>query len=370
MPFGARKPYTELFEAVQHELVREAATGEEGKYKGFVNNAYLNDLPAVLPEGYIKKTGYIVTAADYTTGTVTVGTGTSNIIGSSTSWTSANSEGFYINVSGYNTRYRMTFDAGTSLTFQDSLTWTESSGTGLSYTLFKERYALPSDFNYMVRDNPEDPNVVFRYLNGVKIFLDPWTNEEFDRNFSSNIGSAHAYTTKWAVGSTYLYIQSNPDVSENIGFEYIPVLTGMRELTTGTATFTTGTALVLTSNASMTASLDTSRTMVIRNDADGTGSSSRWFQIASYANGSVATLSNAFSGTTGSGQSYTVSEISQWPARFDDVIMYKTAWLTDPDGNQAEKFLALYEDAINMEIVTESRRKRSYTFKSYPGQRN
>lgn len=368
-PFGARKPFTELFETVQHELVREAASGEEGKYKGFTNSIYLNDLHAALPESYIRKTGYILTAADYTTGTITVGTGTSNIIGSSTSWTSANSDGFFIKPEGSDSIYRMTFAAGTSLTFQNSLTWTESSGTGLTYTLFKERYALPSDFNYMAKDNPDDPNVVFTYVNGVKAYLTPWTNEEFDRNFTSTVGSVHAYTTRWVQGTIYLQVQSNPDIAENIGFSYIPTLTGLRELTTGTATLTTGTSLVLTSNASITSSLDTSRTLVFRNDADGTGSGSLWFQISSIANGSVATLSSSFTGATGSGINYTISEVSEWPARFDDSIMYKAAWMADPDGKQAEKFLSLYNDAVNAENMNESRRKRSYTFKSFPGQR-
>lgn len=358
-----------MVEVVQSELVREAASGEEAKYKGVINQTYINDIHLLLPERYIKKTGYIRTVADYTTGTVTVGSGTSNFIGSSTSWTSANSDGMYIQVNGYDTLYRVTYAAGTSLTFQDSLTWTEDSGTGLSYVLFKERYALPSDFNYMAKDNPDNPNTVFTYINGVKSYLTPVNNEEFDRNFTSAVGSLHTYTVKYISSSPYLYLQANPDIAENIGFEYIPIVTHLRELTTGTATVTTGTSLVLTSNASMTASLDTSRTLVFRNDADGTGSNSMWHQIASVTNSSVATLSNAFSGTSGSGITYTISEISQWPSRFDDTIMYKAAWIVDPDGKQSDKFKGLYQESIETEQNTESKRKRTYTFKQFPGMR-
>src|SRR3990167_7376599 len=182
-----RRPFTEIFESIQNELVREGATGEEGKYRGFVNQVYLNDLPSILPEKYIRKKGYITTVADYTAGTVTVGSGTSNIIGSSTSWTSANSDNFNIKVDGFNRIYRMTFDAGTSLTFQNSLTWVESSGAGASYRLIQNRYSLASDFSYMVADDVDDPNVVSFMLNGAEVFIPPVDNDEYERQYTDQV---------------------------------------------------------------------------------------------------------------------------------------------------------------------------------------
>ena len=369
MPISGRKTFTELFETLQNELVREAASGEESKYKGIVNQVYLNELPAMLPETYLKKDAFVLTAADYTTGTVTVGTGTTNMIGSSTSWTAANSSNFLIDVSGYNQTYRMTFSTGTSLTFQDSLAWTEASGSGLGYTLFQNRYVLPTDFSYMVKDSPDSPNVVYRYLNNVKIFLTPWTNEEYDRQFTSNIGTIFAYTVKWVSGSAYLYVASNPDDADNVGYSYIPVLTQLRELTSGTATLTTGTSLVLTSAADMTVSLDTSRVLYARNDADGTGSASQWFKISTVANATVATLSSSFRGTSGTGITYTISEISQWPERFDNIILYKSAWIVDVDKNQVAKWSTLLNDSLSASLTTESKRKRGWTLKNFPGMR-
>ena len=159
--------------------------GIPGKYQGFVNQVYLNELPSILPEEYIRKQGYITTVANYTTGTVTVGSGTSNIIGSSTSWTSANSDGLNIKVGGFNHIYRMTFAAGTSLTFQDSLTWTESSGTGNSYSLFQNRYSLASDFSYIVADDEDDPNAVSYMLNGNEIFIPPMDNDEYNHQYNN-----------------------------------------------------------------------------------------------------------------------------------------------------------------------------------------
>lgn len=373
MPIDGRKPFSELFESVQNELIREAAIGEESKYKGIINQVYINDLPAVLPERYIKREAFITTVGDYSTGTVTVGTGTVNIVGSSTSWTSANSDDFNIRVGSTDQTYRVTFDVGTSLIFQQSLAWTTSSGSGLTYRLFQDRYQLASDFSYMAKDDPQEPNIVYVYLNAVKTFLTPWTNEEYDRQFTANINTLHAYTVKWTSNTPYLQVQSNPDNVQNVGYSYIPHIVQLRELTTGTATISgaSGTSLVLTTNASMTVSLDTARTLYVRNDDDGTGSASVWAQIVTVTDATVATLSSAqsFAITSGAGLTYTISEISEWPSRFDDIIMYKTAWIADPDSVQAEKWSTLVNDALSTELTVETKRKRQSGLKNFPGLR-
>ena len=372
-PVSGRKPFQEMVEVLQNELIREAATGEEPKYKGIINNVYVNDLPAVLPERYIKKDAFVVTIADYTTGTVTV-TSATNIVGAGTTWTAANSSNLNIAVSGYNQVYRMNYVAAGSLDFQAGLAWTEATGSGLSYALFQDRYALASDFSYMVKDDPTNPNVVFTFINGVKTFLNPWSNEDFDRNFTATVSTLHAYTVKWTSGSPYLHVQSNPDSAENVGYAYIPRITQLRELTTGTATISgaSGTSLVLTFNASMTTSLDTACSLYIRNDADGTGSASVWGLIATVTNGSVATISsvNSLAITSGAGLTYTISEISEWPARFDDVIMHKAAWVADPDSMQGQKWATLVNDALGTELTIETKRKRGHTLRHFPGQRS
>ena len=371
-PVSGRKPFTEMYESLQNELIREAASSEDSKYKGIINQVYVNDMPSILPERYIKKDAFVTTVADYTTGTVTV-TSATNIVGASTVWTAANSSNLIIAVSGYNQSYRMNYVAAGSLDFQAGLAWTESSGSGLGYTLFQDRYSLASDFAYMAKDDPEEPNVVFVFLNGVKTFLTPWSNQDYDRNFTTSVSTLHAYTVKWTSGSPYLHVQSNPDSVENVGYSYIPNITQLRELTTGTATISgaSGTSLVLTSNASMTASLDTARTLYVRNDANGTGSASVWGKLVTVTNGSVATIDStqSISLTSGAGLTYTISEISEWPARFDDVIMHKAAWIADPDSVQGEKWASLLNDALGTELMVETKRKRGYTLKHFPGRR-
>ena len=366
----SRRPFVEIAEVAQIELVREAASGEKGKYEGLVNQIYSQDLPGVLPENFIKKEAYLTLVADYTVGTVTIGTGTTNIIGSGTSWTSANSEGRLIQISGKDQIYRMTFTAGTDLAFQDSLTWTASSGSGLTYTLYTDRYTLASDFSHMLADDPDDPHVVYRYLGGNKVYLDPLSEEEFNKNDSSAVGMPYGYQMRWIKETAYLYITLAADSAEIIGYSYIPQLTTLTEYTTGTATFTTGTAVIGAGSPSWLVNVTTgTNTYYIRNDADGTGSNSKWGKISSVANATALTLSSAWAYTSGTGITYTISEISKWPSRFDDAILYKTALILDPDNVQNEKWNGVYLDAIGIDKGREARRNQTSRLKSFPGLR-
>jgi hypothetical protein len=369
MPIAGRRPFSENVEVAQKELVREQAPGEEPKYQGMVNQIYSNDLPQILPELFIKKEAYVTLVADYTVGTVTVGTGTSNIIGTSTSWTSAVSDGFLIRVGSADVVYRMNFANSVSLTFQDSLTWIASSGTGLSYTLFKDRYALPSDFGSMIVDDPEEPHVVYRYVDGQKLFLNQMNEEMFEQQ-ANVVGTPYAYCVKWIKETPYLYLTLAADSVEIVGYSYIPQLTTLTEYTSGTVTFTASTAVIATTAASWAVNVTTgTSTYYIRNDADGTGSSSKWAKILSVANATALTLESTWGFTTGAGQTYTIAEISKWPARFDDAMLYKTALIVDPDNLNVNKWNSIYLDAIGMDKAQETRRSSSSTFKAFPGLR-
>ena len=358
-----------MVEITQNELVREAASNQESKYWGFINQVYGHDLPSLLPEDYIKKEGFINLVSQYTTGTVTVGSGTTLIQGASTVWTSAH-EDYWIKVGGYDRIYRVSFSDDTLLTSKNSLSWIGASGSGLTYTLFQDKYALASDFAYMTEDDPEDPNVVSRYVSNAQLFLDPKSNDEFERNFNGIVGDLWGYTVKWISELPYLFTLSAPSTADILRYWYIPQLTTLTEYTTGTVTFTTGTA-VIGSGTSWLANVDTaSNIYFIRNDADGTGSASKWTRILSVGTNTAITLSTAFQYTSGAGITYTISEISKWPARFDDAILYKAALIADPDNVQVKKWTGLYSEAIALDKTVETRRSKVSQFKEFFGKRN
>ncbi len=368
MSVNGRRPFTEMVEVVQSELVREAATNQEAKFMGFINQVYLNELPAVLPEDYIKKEAFITLVAEYTTGTVTVGSGTSGVQGATTSWTSAHT-GYMFLADGFDRLYRVTFSADTLLTFQNSLSWIGGTGSGLSYSLFQDRYSLPSDFAYMIADDPEEPCVVSRYANGAQLFLDPLNNDDFERNMHGIVGDVWAYTVKWISELPYIMVLSAPSAGDILRYYYIPQLTTLTEYTTGTATFTTGTAVVFAGGALLTGNIDTSANQYyIRNDADGTGSASKWVKITA-GSGTALTLASAWGFSSGSGQTYTISEISKWPARFDDAIIYKASAIADPDNVQVKKWGELYQEAVSFDRSVENKRKNVRSMKEFFGMR-
>lgn len=369
MPIGARRPFSEIFEVAQTELVREASSNSQAKYMGCVNQVYMNEMPALLPERYLRKEGFITTTAAYSAGTITVASNSTTVLGASTSWTSANSDGMYLNVNGYNRLYRVSFTNSTILTLNNSLTWIGASGSGQTYTLIQDRYSLASDFMYMCQDNPEDPNIVSYMVNGYRIFLTPATNDEYDRTIVPTTSTAFSkYTVKFDTsGAPSLYIWPFPLNVDIISYFYMPILTAMTEYTTGTVTLTTGTAVV--GNSTLFTALNTANTYFIRNDADGTGSASVWTQIATVGGASALTLASNFSGTSGTGIIYTISEISKWPARFDDAMLYKTCLIVDPDGVQSPKWTSLYTEAIGLEKTVESKRKRDSKLRSFSGER-
>ena len=371
MPIDGRIPFTEIVEQCQVELIRERAPAEESKYQGTVNRIYSNDLPGILPELFIKKEAFFTLVADDTVGTVTVGTGTSNIIGVGTSWTSSQTDSL-LKVNGFDVIYRVTFAASTSLTFNDSLTWIGSSGTGNTYTLFKDRYQLPSDFSHLIADDSCDPHVVYRWVGGKKIFMDLLSEEEFERNDAVNIGTPYAYYVKWIKEIPYLYITLSADSAEIVGYSYIPQLTTLSEYTTGTITFTTGTAVILaTGTVAWTSTVSTgTNTYYIRNDTDGSGSGSKWTKINTVVSNTQLTLSSAWAYTSGTGQTYTISEISKWPSRFDDAMIYRTCAIIDPDNVNIQKWNNLYIEAVGLDRSEESHRSQTREFKSWPGLRN
>jgi hypothetical protein len=368
MGINGRRPFTEIFEVIQGELVREAASNQEDKFKGLINQVYLNELPSILPEDYIKKEGFITLFSEYTTGTVTVGSGTTGVKGASTSWTSA-LDNFLLSVGGFNRVQRMTYSADTQLNFQNSLSWVEGSGTALSYSLYQDRYQLPSDFSYMISDDPEDPCVVSRYVGNSQLFLDPLNNDEFERQFNGVIGDLWAYTVKWVAETPYILTLSAPSAGDILRYWYIPQLTTLIEYTAGTITLTTTTA-VIGAGMLWTANINTAlNTYYIRNDADGSGSASKWYKILTVVNDTAMTLSSAFGGTTGTGQSYTISEVSKWPARFDDAILYKVALIADPDNVQSKKWEGLFSEAIGLKRISENKRAMIKPFKEFFGKR-
>ncbi len=205
-------------------------------------------------------------------------------------------------------------------------------------------------------------------VNGYRVFLRPETNDNYNRIVVPTTSAFFSsYTQKWDAGIAYLHLYSFPLNVDVISYWYMPVLTAMTEYTTGTITLTTGTAVV--GSGTLFTSINSANTFYLRNDADGTGSASQWYLISSFNSDTSITLGSPFAGTSGSGATYTISEISKWPSRFDDAMLFKTCLMMDPDNVQSPKWTTLYTESINLDKGVESKRKRDTTLKSFFGMR-
>ena len=354
MPKINRVPFTELFERVQNELVRDKSTNSatEYKYKGAVNEVYMNDLVLLLEQDLLRKQAYVSTIADYSTGTITAAAAASAATGASTAWTSANSNDSLLKANGEDHWYRVAYSSSTSLTLSSPSAWVDTAVSAGDYRLIFDRYALASDFSYMCIDDVHEPECVYRMSGGSPAFLTPLDPGQYDTKFHFTHGTPGEYTVKRIAGSPYIYLNPAPTDAEALFYNYIPALTAMSEYTTGTITTlaAAGTAVTGSGTAwSTTSNIDTSAyTYYFRIDADGVGSESQWYLISSADSATGITLATGYGGTAiSSGTStYTISRISQWPARVDAAMIYGAAMKVEPSNPDKKVWAEMFSTKI------------------------
>jgi hypothetical protein len=339
-----RVPFMQMVEVVRNEWVRDKARAE-AIYKSNINMAYTNLLPLVVDEEHLRKESFITTVADYSTGTVDIAAAGTTIDkgDTATSWTSANSNGALFKEDDNDLVARVDYTSPTQLTFQNSLAWPHSAVDEGSYRLVFDRYALASDYGHMMQDMYNDGQVVYYYTSGGVFALDPLTAAEFTKNFYFTHGTPSEYTVKkdFASDTNYLYINP-PDTSTRIiYYNYIPTLDNMEEFT-GTATFAATTAVVGSGTTWATQLDATAYDYYIRNDADGTGGESVWAKISSVTDNTNIVLTAAFTGTTGAGQTFTISKSSKYPRGLDRAIMALGAYIADPDPDMKTHWSNIY----------------------------
>lgn len=364
----AKIPYTELFERLKDELIRDRTKNVaevETKYKGFINDAYL-DFIGILDEDYIRKTATITTKAPYTTGTAYGTLAGTTITGISTAWTSALTNGSLFKLASHNTVYRVNYSSGTELTLVQPSAWIEATvalADADTYRILFDRYALASDFSHIVMDDVEEPEAVYSWSansGASRFFLRPKDFGQYQKEFNFTSAQASGFPAQYSVnyvnGLPYMYIWPCDSTSRAIFYQYIPQITPMQEVT-GTAACTTATTAV-TTDTDITSYLNTAETWYIRFDGDGAGSNSKWYEIASYSGTSI-TLSTALLEASKSGSAYTLCNASKWPARFDKAIIYGAALLADPNAQDAARWMQVYGTIVPRQKAIDGTRRLS-----------
>lgn len=362
-----RLPFTELFERLQSEVIRDVASNptSEYKYKGVINDTYMTELMLLLPEDYLRTQASIITIADYSTGTVDISAAGTTVDEGDTamSLTSAISNDFLFKEDDNDLIARVDYTSGTQLTFQDDLTWPHSAVDEGTYRIVLDRYELASDFSHMCEDNVDKPECVYYPYGGGRAYLKPLDNGEYDRKFSFTHGTPGEYTVKWIKGSPYLYINPPDTTTRRIFYNYIPILAPMTEYTTGYLTTLSADPTVVSSGSiwNVTSNIDTDTyTYYFRRDSDGTGAESVWYKVSSITSATELELTANYAGTAltsgTSTDTYTISRISRWPAKFDTIIMYLAALKIDPENKDAARWQGIVNQLIPLHRAVEAKR--------------
>ncbi len=342
-----RIPFTEMVERLQKDFARDN-TASEDKFAGRINDTYSIDIPSQIDWRHLRKTSYITTTADYSTGSITV-TGTT-VTGTDTAWTSANSNNMLFKVDGYDEVYRVTYSAGTTLTLDR--TWIGDAITSsTNYQLYQDRYTLASDYDRLILD----PNKSIYYWDeGQPVYLYYKDPDEFEALQDDEVNDPEFYTIKWINGDPYLFISPCDGDSRTIHYVYLPVLKRLSEYTTGTVTSLANGGTAVTGSGTDFDGFVTDTTnydYYLRMDRDGTGAGSKWYKISSASSNTSMTLSDAYVGTTiSTGLVYTISMVSQLPPGLDLAIIYGAALVSSADKSnvaQAKVWAGIYDRLVN-----------------------
>jgi len=352
--------FSELVERCQKELIRDSAIGDsaEAKYMGRINDVYLTDLPSQIDWRHIRKIASITTTADYSTGTIALVNGSTSVTGTSTVWTSANSNNMLIKASGYNEIYRATYVSSTSLTLDRE--WVEATDTSETYTLFQDRYAIASDFDRMILDRDK---AVYYYNGGNKVYLTYKTIDEFEANQTYQYNDPINYTIKWVSGDPYILVNPPDTKARTLYYTYMPALNKMEEYDTGTITTLANAGTAVTGSGTDFDGFVTDTSAYdyyFRIDGDGIGSASKWYKIASADSDTGITLSDTYAGVAiAAGTStYTISVVSLLPKGLDLALLYGAAIVSSVDqsnATQVKNWAAMYDKIVNQYRAVEDK---------------
>lgn len=348
-------PFTELVERTQ-ELARERAD-VKSKVRGIVNDVYTREIPRKEDWSFFLVSSAMTLIEQYATGTVTANTGATTLTFSSDVVITSSMVGRKVKITGNDYVYEITAMSGaTGATIRPPLSG-DQNVTSVSYAIFQNLYALPSDFDRY----PKNGGLV-NYLGGQEVVIpekpyQEWADEANytpvnDPEFCRIIGVNTA-------GNALIEVNPPPKIAKSLKNDYLIRPRAMRETTIGLigSIAASGTAVVGDGNTRFT---EATTGDWFRINSFGKGSDSEWYRILAISGNSGLTLQTAFglSGATSAG--YTISSVPQMPARMHPSILYGT--LTQLAADQNDPLYQGYNLKL-AEVLSDG--KRIYKTRNY-----
>lgn len=346
-------PFTELFERLM-TLAKIDSFNNEDYAKGLTNDAYTRALPGLNDWNPIVKTAYLTMTAYYYTGTVACNAGSTSLTGTGTIWTSTQTanNGWKIKFAGLNIIYDFTYVSSTTATINPALEGSTNL-TGGTYTLFRDEYALPSDFDRFLKNGSIYVMQGSRLYNIIGELPRDQFRAEFFPDPSDPIFRC-ILTSMDISGNRLVRLNPPPRTAKIYPFEYIPKIAPMKEYNLGTVSAIVSNTVITGVGTQFSANVVAG--MYFRIDSIGQGDSSKWYQIASVDSATQITLSSGYSDSTESGAEYSIcSAPTSFPPEFHEFILYEAVSVAVASAADPNSQLAI---AKRSEVLT--RLNRTY----------
>lgn len=314
-------PFSELFERLM-SLAKIDSFNNEDFAKGLINDAYTRSLPGLNDWNPLITEGYLTMSAYYSTGTVAISAAGTALTGTGTTWTSGmtTNNGWKIKFAGVDNIYSFTYLSATTATISPALEGATNL-SGATYKLFRDEYALASDFDRFLKNGSIYVQQGGRTYNTIGELPRDQFREEFMPDPSDPIFRA-MLTRVNSSGYRMVRLNPPPQTAKVYPYEYIPKLAPMSEYTTGTVAVTNASTTVTGTGTQFSSNVVAGQ--YFRVDSIGQGDSSKWYQIANVTSATQITLSSAYLDSAESGTDYTIcSAPTGLPTEFHEFILYE-----------------------------------------------
>lgn len=313
-------PFSELFERLM-TLAKIDSFNNEDYAKGLINDSYTRTLPGMNDWEIITKESGITTSAYYNTGTVAATIGSTSITGTGTTWTSVMTYalGWRIKFAGVDNIYEFTYTGAGTATINPAFSGSADL-TASSYTLFRDEYSMPSDFDRLLKNGSIYVTQGGRNYDTIAELPRDQFRYEFSPEVCDPIQRCMLTRTD-ADGYRMVRLNPPPKTVKFYPLDYIPKIAPMREYTTGTVSVTNGSAVVTGSGTMFSA--NTAVGSYFRIDTVGQGDSSKWYKILTVDSDTQLTLTANYEDAAETGVEYTVCTApTSFPSEFHEFILY------------------------------------------------
>lgn len=349
-------PFTELFERLM-TLGKVDSFNNEDFAKGVINDAYTRALPSLDDWHPLVKESFLTMSAYYSTGTVSCTAGSTSLTGSGTTWTASMTalNGWKIKFAGVDNVYLFTYASATTATISPALEGSTDL-TARAYTLFREEYALPSDFDRFLQNGS-----IYVISGGrVQEIVSEQARDVFREQYSADPQDPIRRSMLVGTDSNgYRKVRLNPPprTAKVYPIDYIPKVPPMKEYTRGTVAITNGSTAVVGTDTLFTTNVVAGQ--YFRVDSIGQGDSSKWYVVDSVVSNTQLNLTAAYEDDTLAGEAYTVcSSPSLLPSEFHEFILYEAATVVVASSSDPNTKLMI---AKRSEVL--SRLKKMYRFR-------